>query len=194
MISKRAAESALLDMVQTDHLDLVIVNPCLFFGPWDWRPSSGEMILAVTDGFVPLTPSGGISVGDVRNIAAGIVAAMEKGRTGERYVLAGENLTYLSLWRKIAGLVNRKGPLAAMNKPLQRVIGAGGDLLARVIRRETQVNSAALALGACWNYYESTKAIEELDYEPGDLDTALQDAWQWLVENGYSKHKKLKSS
>jgi dihydroflavonol-4-reductase len=190
--SKRAAESALLEMIPRQQLDLVIVNPCLFFGPWDWQPSSGQMILAVTDGFVPLTPSGGISAGDVRKIAEGVIAAMQRGECGERYILAGENLTYLKLWRKMAALAGRKGPLAKMNRPMQTVIGAGGDLLATIIRRETQVNSAALELGACWNYYDSSKAIRELGYDPGCLETALRDAWQWLVTHGYSRHRKLR--
>ncbi len=185
--SKRAAESALLEMVPSHQLDLVIVNPGLFFGPYDWHPSSGKMILSVTDGFVPLTPSGGISVGDARHIAQATITALQRGESGHRYILAGENLSYLELWRKMAQLAERKGPWARMGKPMQWLVGTGGDLATRILGRETHVNSAAIQLGSFWNYYDSSKAIQALDYEPGNLDQTLQDAWHWLVKNGYSQ-------
>lgn len=189
VVSKREAEAKLFEMAPHIGLDFVITNPCLFFGPWDWKPSSGKMILALTDGFVPLAPSGGISVGDVRNIANGIIAAVQKGRHGERYILAGTNLSYLELWRHIAGLVNRKGPFAAMRTPMKKILSFGGDLFTSISKRETEVNSEAIKLGGCWNYYDSSKAEGELDYQTGDYKTAIQDAWEWLRTNGYSKHK-----
>lgn len=189
VLSKRQAESTLLENAPNIDLDVVIVNPCLFFGPWDWKPSSGKMILALTDGFVPMAPSGGISVGDVRNIAKGIVAAAQRGQHGQRYILAGTNLSYLELWRYIAGLVDRKGPIAAMRTPMKKILSFGGDLYTRLSKRETEINSEAIKLGACWNYYDSSKAANELGYETGDYKTAIQDAWDWLRANGYSKHK-----
>lgn len=192
--SKRKAERSLLAMQATDHLDIVIVNPGLLVGPWDWKPSTGQMILAVTDGFVPFTPSGGISVADVRRVADAMLVAMQKGRGGSRYILAGENMTYLTLWRKMASLAGRKGPWNRMSAPMERVVGFGGDLVTRIFRRETNVNSAAIQLGANWNYYDSSRAIEELRYDPGSLDEALKDAWQWLVANGYSKRHSPESS
>ena len=54
VVSKRQAEAVLLENAVKLDLDVVIVNPCLFFGPWDWKPSSGKMILALTDGYVPM--------------------------------------------------------------------------------------------------------------------------------------------
>jgi len=187
VVSKRAAERVLLKMQTTEGLDVVIVNPGLLIGPYDWKPSTGQMILAVTDGFIPLTPSGGISVADVRNVAAAMLGAMQRGRSGERYILAGKNLPYLELWRKMASLVGRSGPLSNMNRRMERVVGRAGDLFTRATGRELQVNSQAIALGSRWNYYSSQKAIDELSYEPGSISIALDDAWDWLVANGYSK-------
>ncbi|MCP4080687.1 MAG: NAD-dependent epimerase/dehydratase family protein [Planctomycetaceae bacterium] len=190
VVSKRQAESALLRLTESDALDLVIVNPSLFFGPWDWKPSSGKMILALTEKFLPMAPSGGISVGDARNIAAGILAAMQRGSSGQRYVLAGDNVSYLQLWRKIAGLVKRRGPITAMRTPMKKILSVGGDFYTRVTKSETEINSEALRLGACWNFYDSSKAVNELGYDPGNYETALRDSWNWLVENGYSLNKK----
>ena len=165
-------------------------HPLLFFGPWDWKPSSGKMILALTEKFLPMAPSGGISVGDARNIAAGILAAMQRGSSGQRYVLAGDNVSYLQLWRKIAGLVKRRGPITAMRTPMKKILSVGGDFYTRVTKSETEINSEALRLGACWNFYDSSKAVNELGYDPGNYETALRDSWNWLVENGYSLNKK----
>ena len=190
VVSKRQAERELLQMRDRDGLECVIVSPGLLMGPYDWKPSSGQMILAVTDGYVPFTPSGGISVADVRNVADAMVVAMKSGRDGERYILAGKNMTYLQLWKQMAGLAGRKGPLAKMSGPMEKVVGFGGDLLTKIIRRETNVNSEAIHLGAYWNYYDSSKAIHELGYEIGSTEAALEDAWQWLKEFGYSKKHK----
>ncbi|MDG2012939.1 MAG: NAD-dependent epimerase/dehydratase family protein [Pirellulaceae bacterium] len=189
VVSKRRAEFELLQLASSAALDLVIVNPSLFFGPWDWKPSSGKMILALTEKFIPLAPSGGISVGDARNIAAGIVAAMLRGRCGHRYVLAGDNVSYLQLWRKIAGLVNRRGPITAMRTPMKKILSLWGDINTRISKRETEINREAIRLGACWNFYDSSKAVKELGYEPGNYETALRDSWNWLVENGYTPGK-----
>ncbi len=190
VLSKREAEQVILDL-HKNGLDTVIANPSLMLGPYDWKPSTGQMMLAVTDGFIPFTPRGGISVADVRQVAKGIITAVQRGKSGERYILAGQNLTYLKLWRRMAGVVNRKGPWTRMPPRMAFVVGVAGDLYGKVKRRETNVNSAAIKLGAYYNYYDSSKAKTELDYESGDLDQLLKDSWTWLLENGYSSKSKV---
>ncbi len=186
VVSKRLAERQLLKMHEQSGLDVVIVNPGLMLGPWDWKPSTGRMILAVTSHAVPMSPGGIISVCDVRNVAAGAIAAMQQGRAGQRYILAGVNMRYLELWRRIARLVGRRGPLARMRRFLATILSIGGDVKTSVTGREGNVNSAGLALGQSLNSYSSDKAQRELGYEVGDVDTALKDAWHWLLEHGYA--------
>lgn len=188
--SKRLAERALLGMHQEAGLDVVIVNPGLMLGPWDWKPSSGKMIVAVTDGFMPFAPGGEISVCDVRNVAAGTIAAMAQGRAGERYILAGVNMSYMDLWRKMAALAGRRGPLKKIRLPMVVVFGAVGGLITLFSGRETTVNSAGIAIGQSLNRYSSDKACQELGYQIGSVDVALRDAWQWLLDHGYTKHAK----
>lgn len=189
VVSKREAETMLLDMHNRQGLDVVIVNPCLMFGPWDWKPSTGQMMLAVTDGWVPLAPCGGISVADVRQVCRATVRAMEQGASGQRYILAGENLTYLDLWRRMARLAGRRGPLGKLGRVAGKVIGRGGDLAGRLFG-ESNVNSAAIDLGCSYNWYDSSLARQSLDYDPGDIEIAIQDAWNWLLEHGYSRHSR----
>src|SRR5262249_27968849 len=89
----------------------VIVNPGYMLGPWDTRPTSGRMILEIARGWAFLAPRGGNCFLDVRDAANGVVAALERGQVGRRYILGGENLTYLEAWRRIATIVGRRGPI-----------------------------------------------------------------------------------
>ena len=92
-------------------LDAVIVNPGFLLGPWDWKPSSGRMLLDVARRFTPAAPIGGATMCDVRDVAAGIIAAMERGATGRRYILGGHCTTYLDAWRLFAQVAGARGPL-----------------------------------------------------------------------------------
>ena len=101
VITKREAEQVVLEAVKRG-LDGVIVNPGFMLGPWDWKPSSGRMLLEVAKGRALFAPRGRFSVCDVRDVAAGILAAMERAQTGRRYIMAGDSITYLKAWRLFA--------------------------------------------------------------------------------------------
>ena len=90
-----------------DGLNAVIVNPTYMLGPWDWKPSSGRMLLAVGKQFTPMAPPGGNNFADVRDVAAGILLAHEKGEIGRQYILGGENYTYLAAWKLFAKATGR---------------------------------------------------------------------------------------
>jgi dihydroflavonol-4-reductase len=75
VITKREAEQVVLEQVEAG-LDAVIVNPAFMLGPWDWKPSSGRMLLDLATGWGRLAPPGGNDFCDVRDVAAGILAAL----------------------------------------------------------------------------------------------------------------------
>lgn len=178
-ISKREAEEAVLAEIE-DGLDATIVNPSFMLGPYDWAPSSGQMMLALATRFVPLAPGGGLSVTDVRDVCDGTLAALEQGKCGERYILAGHNLTYLELWQKMAAVAGRRGPRAAMGPAVSRVVGGAGEVFRWVTRVESQVNLPALRMGQLYHYYDSSKAQRELGYQIRPLQPALEDTWDWI--------------
>src|SRR4029450_1958871 len=111
-------------------LPAVIVNPGFMLGPWDTRPTSGRMILEIARGWAFLAPRGGHCFLDVRDAAIGVVAALERGQVGRRYILGGQNLTYLEAWRRIAWIVGRRGPFgtapASGTWLIRRAPGWGG--------------------------------------------------------------------
>lgn len=185
VVSKREAETAFLLEVAKG-LDGVIVNPGFMVGPYDWKPSSGEMMMAIAKQRIPFAPGGGCSVADVRDVADGIVAALKHGRAGQRYILGGENLTYLDLWTRMANEANRRPPKRKLPNWLAKTAGRAGDLVTRLTGKEPQVNSAATAMGQMFHWYSSDKAKQELGYQIGSIDDALADAWDWFQANGYA--------
>jgi dihydroflavonol-4-reductase len=186
VVTKREAERVVLDYV-AQGLDAVIVNPGFMLGPWDWKPSSGKMLLKIATGWALLAPPGSNSYCDVRDVAAGIVAALEKGRTGERYILAGKTLTYRQALAIIAPITGRRPPFRTAIKPTIRMIGHAGDLLAWATGRETDVNSAATEMSLLPKNYSSARAAAELGYRTRDVEESAADAWAWLKQYGYAK-------
>ena len=187
--SKRAGDVAIWEQIAKG-LDGTIVHPGLMFGPWDWKPSSGEMMLAIARQFIPFAPNGGVSVCDVRDVSAGMVSLTENWRSGESYILAGINTTYLELWHDIAKLLNRKPPLAKLPGWLGVVVGGVSDFTSRFTKAESQSNSGAIKSGSILNWYDSSKAERDLGYKIGPIDVALKDLYDWFLAYDYLKSKR----
>ena len=186
VVSKRESESALFLEIAKG-LDGLIVNPGFMVGPYDWKPSSGAMMLAVATTFTPFAPAGGCSVADVRDVAEGIISAIKHGQRGQRYILAGQNMSYLELWNMMARVCGSKGPVKQLPDWLARVAGRFGDFWTSLSGHEPQVNSAATQMGQMFHYYSSDKAKLELGYRIGSVEDALHDAWDWFLANEYAK-------
>ena len=184
VVSKRAADEKVWEQIGNG-LSGMIVHPGLMFGPWDWKPSSGQMITAISKQFVPFAPPGGISVCDVRDVAAGILSAAKHGRIGESYILAGENIGYLELWQRIAKFLNRKAPWGKLPGWLGQTVGTLSDFAFKFKKHELETNSGGIKMGQAFNWYSSDKAKRELGYQIGSVDQALQDAVEWLRAYGY---------
>ena len=184
VITKREAEVALEEYIKRG-LEAPIVNPGFMLGPWDWKPSSGRMLLAVGKTFTPLVPNGGVSACDVRDVCDGILLALDKGESGRRYILAGENLSLFHFWKRMARISGGGAPYARGGKMLPWVAGCMGDLWAKVTGKEGDVNSASVRCANQFHYYSSTRAKQELGYKNRPLDETIADAWQWFQDHGY---------
>jgi len=184
VITKREGEQVVREAV-AQGLWATIVNPSLMLGPWDWKPSSGEMMLQVAK-FCLWAPQGACSFCDVRDVAAGTVAAALKGKPGDRYILAGHNLSYHEAWRQMAHAMGKRGPLLPMG-PLFRVVAAPVcGIRYWLTGRETAANTAAMHLGGQSHCFSSQRAERELGYVNRPLRETLVDTWTWFRENGYA--------
>jgi len=181
-ITKRRAE----DLVHAagDRVDAVIVNPTYMFGPRDARPSSGRLIIDVVRGRVPGWTPGHNNFVDARDVARGMIAAWHKGRRGERYILAGHELTYGEVMRTIAAVAGTRPPRLRVPWPAAWLFGKWGDLVERT-GRDPVVNSTQIRYAYSDRFrFKSDKATRELGYQPGPLEPALRDATAWFRAHG----------
>ncbi len=185
VISKREAEHLVRSMTKQG-LNAVVVNPGFMLGPWDWKPSSGRMLLEVVRRAPPLAPRGGSSLCDVRDVAEGVLLAAERGTVGENYILAGDNLPFFDQWTMFAQLGGVKPPRFRMGPVISWMGGAFGDWRAWLTGRETDINSAAVALGNHFGFYSSARAETELGYRHRPGREAAAAAWEWFQSHGYA--------
>ncbi len=187
-VTKRESEAVVLDYVRQG-LDAVIVNPSYLVGPWDIKPSAGRMLIHLASGRITLVPvRGGINYVDVREAAAGHVLAMERGRTGERYFLGGENLSFRAFADRVAGISDVKAPVVPIRYGMMYPFAAAGSILGRLMpRRFRDANLGVLRSAFLEHYATSQKACAELGFREIPIDRAIDDAIEWFVENGYMK-------
>ncbi len=185
VVSKRAAEQVVRTaMKQTDNpLHATIVYPGFMLGPYDWKPSSGRMIVELSKNCPPMSPSGGCSVCDVRDVAEGVLNIIQLAKYDHRYILAGNNMTYFDLWKAIAKRFNRRGPWTILRKPGQVVVGGFSDRFLCRPGKEVDTNSAAIKMGSQFHYYDSSLAMSVLGYSVRPFDETLDTAIEWLREN-----------
>ncbi len=185
VVTKREAEQAVLAEVAAG-LDATIVNPAYMIGPWDWKPSSGRMLLEVARNRGLVAPLGTNNYCDVRDVAQGILNAADHGATGRRYILGGERLTYFQAWRIFAKITRAFPPLLPAGPLVRLAAGACGDLWTRLSGRELDVNSAATAIASQSRNFVSTRAEKELGYRSRPLTEAAEAAWHWFREHSYA--------
>jgi dihydroflavonol-4-reductase len=183
VVTKRAAEGVVDDEI-SQGLDAVVVNPAFMLGPWDWKPSSGRLLLAVARGATVFAPRGWLSLCDVRDVATGILAARDGGATGRRYLLAGKTMEWIEACRIFADICGVRRPLMRAGPLMQMIAGRVGNVVGRVTGHEPEVNSAAVDLGRLPKNYSSVRAQRELGYYQRPVKETARDAWQWFQEQG----------
>lgn len=162
-------------------LDAVIVHPGYMLGPWDWKPSSGRMMLEVGTGWKPVAPSGGCSLCDSRDVAAAVVSTLKLDiESGREFILAGHNWTYLKLWTEMAARMGTRPPIRAAGPGIEYLAGLAGDFWTRITGKEPDVNSASVAMSGQYHWYTSRRAEEELGYRIRDAKEMLDDAGEWI--------------
>ena len=185
VLSKRASVDEVIAGVDRK-LRCAIVHPGFMLGPWDWKPSSGRMIVEVVKAWRPIAPSGGASICDSRDVASGAISAMNKlianeiPSNGRQYILAGENWTYYELWKEITHRCGVRGPIMPAG-PAQRWIGrVAGDVMNKFSAGEGDLNSAAVRMSSQFHWYDSSRAKEELGYRSRDPNESIDDSIDWL--------------
>ena len=185
LMAKAAMEDAVLEAAKGG-LPAVVVNPTVFYGPYDSKPTSGTLILMIAKRLMPGYIQGPVNVIDVRDVAVGMVRAAERGRVGERYILGNWNTTQKELNKLIAEVAGVMAPILPAPYVVARYGSKLGDWAFRtILRRPAPVPGFFVEMLRHMHQYDCSKAIRELDYPRNSVTQAIRDALTWFRTNGY---------
>lgn len=183
--TKNEAQQIVIDAVKKDGIPAIIVNPTFMIGGRDAKPSSGKMVLYYLRTPVVMCPSGGKNFVPVQDAAAGAVNALDHGRLGECYLLAGANLNYREFFKRIGEVSGRRKPSFNAPPGFLKTIGRTGDIISSMIGRKIPISYANSSLLIIDNYYTAKKAINELNMPQTPIEDAIADAVSWFAANKY---------
>jgi dihydroflavonol-4-reductase len=184
--SKFEAEEVARELAVARGLPVVIVNPSTPVGPGDIKPTpTGRLILEAARGQMPAFVDTGLNIVHVDDVATGHLAAAEKGRVGERYILGGENLSLAEILAEVSQVVGRRAPRLRIPHSVLLPIAFGAECAARITGREPFVTLDGVRMSRKKMYFTSDKASRELGYAPQPARQAIADAVAWFRANGY---------
>ncbi|SEU13838.1 SDR family oxidoreductase [Stigmatella erecta] len=160
-------------------LDAVILNPSNVIGRYDYQGWS-RMIRLIATGKLPGVPPGKGSFCGVRQVARAHITAVERGRTGENYLLAGTDASLLEMVSLIGKLLDKPVPRKPTPAWLLHLVGRTSDLVSRVTGQEPPMTADAATLVCASTLCSSEKAQRELSYQAISLQAMLEDCTRWL--------------
>jgi dihydroflavonol-4-reductase len=181
--SKIAMERVFLDAC-ANGLPGVVLNPTAVFGPGDVNLTMASLLIAVAHGwFIGWLP-GNINVVDVRDVALGHIAAVDRGRVGERYIIGGNNYQIRELLSISAAAAGVNPPWFKIPLGVLKMLTFLGDVFPFLPVPTNHLRAVHL-----WQGYNTQKAEVEFGISPRDFKTTVLDSLGWLRHYGYLKEK-----
>jgi dihydroflavonol-4-reductase len=173
--TKRAAETELLALARGGAPELIVVNPSIIVSPsrtGDDRSKASKMFSRLV---VPDYPNI-VNLVDVRDVAPAIVAALSKGRAGQRYILAGDNISAHDLVLMVSDILGKTPHLVRPPRLLVNLIAHAAPILGRLHRpHRTSIYPDLIRLADYDWAYSSRKARRELHFAPRSTQATLND-------------------
>ncbi len=167
-------------------LPVVIVNPSTPIGERDIKPTpTGQIIVDFLNRRIPAYVDTGLNLVDVRDVAAGHLAAAEKGRVGERYILGNRNMTLKEILDALAGLTGLPAPKVRLPHWIPLVAAGASTAIARVTGRAPRVSLESVRMSAHRMFFDPSKAVRELALPQTPVEAALARAVTWFRESGH---------
>lgn len=184
-VSKAEGETVVRQAV-AEGLDAVIVHPSGVMGPYDFRPSRmGHVLLKLYRRRLPALLGGGFDWVDARDVSAGILAAADRGRTGESYLLTGHYRTVAEVAEVAAEITGVPRPRLVCPKWVADIGAPFMDLAAWFMRGgEPLYTSESLMPLMLRMPYDRSKAEKELGYAPRPFEETVRDAYAWMLAQG----------
>jgi dihydroflavonol-4-reductase len=154
-------------------------------GAFDVKPGPGAMIINHMQGKIPGYSKGGRNFVHVRDVAAGIISAIQNGKIGESYILGNQNLSYkefFDLVSETTGVKKLKRKIPAL---LIKTIGAMGSVSGFLSGKAPKLSLPMTKVSCDTHYFTSSKAVKDLKMPQTPVKTAIEDAVKWFRENNY---------
>ena len=182
--SKYLAEAEVQRLIEEKALPAVIVNPSTPVGPRDIKPPpTGRMIADAAAGRMPAYVDTGLNIVHVDDVAAGHLMAFDKGKTGERYILGGENLSLKEILTGIARITGRAPPSLSLPHDLIMPVAYVAEFIARLTGgSDPMVTVDGVRMARKKMFFTSAKAERELGYRFRPASEALADAVAWFAQ------------
>ena len=175
--SKYYGEQAALAASDPPYFEVVVVNPSLLLGPGDEHESSTGDVRRFLERAVPAIPAGGLAFVDVRDVALGMLAACERGRPGERYLLSAKNMTLAAFFQRLERLSGVKAPRLRLPRSHALAIGSTRlfGLAVRAIGLKSVIDEVSVEMAQHYWYCDPGKAERELGFRARDPGETLRD-------------------
>ncbi len=174
--TKRKAEVLVQQAVRKGHISAVILNPSQVYGPGDMKKSSRSVQKKVATGRCPFYTFGGVSVVDVHSVVKAFLTAVDKGRSGHRYILSGENLSVKELLSLVARAGGAKAPFIPVpNTVIHTLMGLQKILKSLGWKKDIDT----LRMACFYHWFSNKKAREELGFVPQSARQAVESSVHW---------------
>ncbi|HZR65861.1 MAG TPA: hopanoid-associated sugar epimerase [Terriglobales bacterium] len=185
--SKFMAEQVAIEAARAGQ-DVVIVNPTTPIGEHDIKPTpTGRIVVDFLTRKFPAYVDTGLNLVDATVCAKGHIAALEKGRSGERYILGGENLTLKQILDKLAAITGLPSPSLRVPYVLALATGVVDEIVnGRIRGKEPRATIDAVRMGRKKMFVSSSKAEREIGWKRTPVEGALRRAVEWFRVNGYA--------
>jgi len=169
-------------------MHVVTVNPTTPIGEQDVKPTpTGRIVVDFLKRKFPAYVETGLNLVDVRECARGHVATLEKGRSGERYILGGEDLTLKRILDKLGQITGLPSPKIKLPYIFAFAAGIVDEAVTGLLlRREPRATVDTVRMGKKKMFASSAKAERELGWKIVPIDGALRRAVEWFRANGYA--------
>jgi dihydroflavonol-4-reductase len=185
--SKWMAEQVAIEAARAGQ-EVVILNPTTPVGSMDVKPTpTGRIIVDFLNRKFPAYVETGLNLVDVDEIARMHVAALERGRFGERYILGGENLTLKQILDRLGAMTGLPSPTMKVPHAVAMAFAFFDETVTGKLRgKEPRATVEAVRMGKKMMWASSAKAERELGWRVLPVDAALRSAIEWFVANGYA--------
>lgn len=185
--SKKKAQDLVLNATKEKGLNAVVVNPTFMIGPYDSKPSSGSMIIALKKGKIPGFTKGAKNYIAVKDAAIAIVNAIDLGKNGECYILGNHNISFESAFKIFSKVIGATPPKRKLPSKVVVMYGAINSFLADKLSFTPSVTRELAKISCEEQYYCSCKAKNELKMPNTPIEIAVKECYDWFTENGYIK-------